>query len=454
MVAFGLYFFLQWNFDRGFFNYVNKQVLADLEELGEKLSGYYDEQKQWQSLEDNHMLWIHLQRDMQDKKNGARPEEWRERSHPHPPPVDPSWLGSRIMLLDAGKLRVIGGPPERMEIPPILQPIEMDGKTIGYLGIFQIKELLDAADLLFVEQQTEMFGWITLIMLGVSILLTFPVAIHLLRPIKNLTEGTQKLISGRFITRIPVTTSDELGRLSEHFNILAMTLEKNEKARQRWIADISHELRTPLAVVRGEIEALQDGVRKTGAETLDPLHSEVMHMQRLVNDLYELSMSDIGALTYKKIRVDPFGILLGTIELFEQRFADKDLELRITIPDDTMARTLLGDPDRLQQLFTNILENSLRYTDSPGMLDVSAEVSSLEVTISFEDSAPGVFEEQLPLLFDRLFRTDTSRSRESGGAGLGLAICTNIVEGHQGTITSYASPRGGLGIRIKIPLIL
>ena len=164
----------------------------------------------------------------------------------------------------------------------------------------------DARDLLFVEQQTKSFGIIAIIMLGISILLTFPITIHLLRPIKNLTQGTRDLIGGKYATRIPVVAKDELGLLSKDFNILAMTLDKNETARRQWIADISHELRTPLAVLRGEVEALQDGIREITSENIEPVHGEILHLQRLVNDLYELTMSDIGALTYKKVPMDPF----------------------------------------------------------------------------------------------------------------------------------------------------
>ncbi len=188
-----------------------------------------------------------------------------------------------------------------------------------------------------------------------------------------------------------------------------------------------------------------------GPATLDPLHSEIMHLQRLVNDLYELSMSDIGALTYKRVAVNPVGILGGTVELFEQRFLTKGIELAADLPEN-FPGSLLGDPDRLHQLFTNVLENSLRYTDVPGKLGVRITHDNEYVTIVFEDSSPGVGEAQLPKLFDKLFRADPSRNREGNGAGLGLAICLNIVEAHLGNITAYASPYGGLGIRIELPL--
>lgn len=458
IVAGGLFFFLQWNFDRGFLNYINSQDIKRLEKLEEKLTAYYQEEKGWDFIKENHHLWVELHRGLftpQHQLHGPGKGPKHPEGIKKPPmdrPMDPPGFGQRIILFDPDKKTLIGGgenPGQKLEM--VMRPIVYQSSTIGYLGLIPARELSEATDLHFVEQQTEAFALITLIMVIVSILLSFPVAVHLLRPIKHLTKGTQNLIGGKFTTRIPTTTRDELGLLTDHFNILALTLEKNEKARQRWIADISHELRTPLAVLRGEVEAFIDGVRKVGPKSMDPLHREILHLQRLVNDLYELSMSDIGALTYKKIPVNPLGILEGAIEIFEKRFTDKEIKLQATFPD-TKQVSLLADPDRLEQLFANLLENSIRYTDSPGRLEILAALDIKEITITFQDSSPGVEENQLSLLFERFFRTDPSRHRAGSGAGLGLGICTNIVKAHQGTITAHHSDIGGLAIRVTLPL--
>ena len=450
IVAFSFYLILQWNFDRGFLNYVNNQTLADMETLTDGLKEFYSEQSGWDSVKYDRQLWIDLHREMIHGKGGGRPVPGDPHFRPPPPHMDIEFLSARSVLLDSDKSHVIGGPPHA-EDAPILRPILSDDKIIGYLGLYPARELMDSRDLLFVEQQNKSFGFIVLIMFGVSILLTFPVTIHLMRPIKNLTQGTRELIGGKYATRIPILTKDELGRLSKDFNSLAMTLEKNEVARQHWIADISHELRTPLAILRGEVEALQDGIREISMDTLTPVHEEILHLHRLVNDLYELSMSDIGALTYKKVPLDPLGILEGSLELFEKRFAEKGVALELQGPTDDPIQ-MLGDPDRLHQLFTNIIENSLRYTDAPGKLAISARTSPNDFTMTYADSSPGVSEEQLPRLFERLYRTDPSRKRSGSGAGLGLAICTNIVEAHEGTIVASTSDLGGLKIDIMLPL--
>ena len=460
-VAVGLFFFLQWSFDRGFLNYVKSQELEQLDRLAYQLTGYYTQQGNWQFIAENHPLWQQVHRDTspfpQEKERGhLQDEKIFANIPPLPPrgilpPRAPRNLGPRIVLFDANKKWIIGGPADvNLRSNLTMRPIIHEEKTIGYLGLIPFSELSHSRDLLFVEQQTESFVLITIVMVGLSLLLTFPVTISLLRPINSLTRGTRQLIAGHFKTRIPVSTGDELGRLSDDFNILAKTLEKNEKNRQLWVADISHELRTPLAVLRGEVEALQDGIRQPEPDTIAALHGEIIHLERMVNDLYELSMSDIGALNYKRVEVNPAGILAGTIELFEQRVMQKGLELITELSDNTIC-SLVADPDRLHQLFTNLLENSLRYTDAPGIVKIKLEILKKLVVIHFQDSSPGVAPDQYARLFDRLYRVEESRNRDTGGAGLGLAICKNIVEAHQGTIDTDSSPFGGIWVKIQLP---
>lgn len=249
----------------------------------------------------------------------------------------------------------------------------------------------------------------------------------MLAPVKRLVDGTHKLAAGDFTTRVTPTSEDELGKLAQDFNQLASTLEKNQQMRRDFMADISHELRTPLAVLRGELEAIQDGVRKFTPETVASLQAEVGTLTKLVDDLHQLSMSDEGALAYQKAPVDLIPLLEVAGGAFRERFASRGLKLQFSLPDSI---TVFGDRDRLMQLFNNLLENSLRYTDSGGSLKISAEQHDKTVRLTFADSAPGVSDEQLQKLFERFYRTEGSRNRASGGSGLGLAICLNIVEAH------------------------
>lgn len=494
IVVAGMFGFMQWSFDRGFLEYVNTQELERLDEMVVALSMGYAEHGDWEFLRKNHELWHrytrpgrspseaqpgelrgqgrqerrpppHRQEDGfgerpwregpgerlgEDRRRPPEPGDRREGDRPPPPPADPREISPRVVLLDADREKIIGPLIEGLgELH--LRPITFGEKTIGYLGLLPAGELADAGDLLFVEQQSETFAFIALAMVAVSLLLGLPLINHLLVPIKALTRGTGQLTAGQYRLRIPVTSQDELGQLSRDFNILALTLEKNEKIRKKWVADISHELRTPLAVLRGEIEAIQDGVREATPQALEALHGEVLHLTRLVGDLYELSASDIGALSYKKVELDPVGVLEGVVELFRPRLAQKGIILDDGLPQERSV-TLLADPDRLQQLFTNLLENSLRYTDGEGKVEVGMEQGRGSVVFNVMDSAPTVPQGHLPKLFDYFYRVDESRSRARGGAGLGLAICKNIVEAHQGRIEARPSPLGGLWIRVEFPL--
>ena len=214
IVSVGLFFFLQWNFDRGFLNYVKSQELEQLDRLASQLTGYYSHQESWQFIAQNHPLWQKIHRDTSplpqvEKRRGHEVEKsFPTRPHMPPPgflpPRAPRDLGPRIVLFDADKKYIIGGPagptlPSNLS----MRPITHEGKAIGYLGLIPFTELSHSRDLLFVEQQTESFVLITILMVGLSLLLTFPVTISLLRPIKSLTQGTQQLIAGYFKTRIP-----------------------------------------------------------------------------------------------------------------------------------------------------------------------------------------------------------------------------------------------------------
>lgn len=462
-----LFLFLQWNFDRGFLNYVNRQETKELAHLTKLLSEQFGENDNWLFMVDNHKLWIQLHSIIEGKQNPfvfhrqrrenrADAPPFHDKSQaplqyfePPPPPKGASLLGPRLILLNADKQKIIGGPiQDKKNIT--LYPISYKNSTVGYLGVVPVQELSEAGDLLFVEQQKWSFAVVTAVMVIFSFLVSFLVTSHLIRPINELIEGTRKLIEGWLSTRIPITTRDELGTLSEHFNNLANTLEENEKARQIWVADISHELRTPLAILQGEVEAMQDGIQKTDAQSLAGLHGEILHMGRLVNDLYELSMTDIGALNYKKTNIDLCQLLMEIVDLFEPRFLKKGITLTM-VPQEPPAVKLMADPDRMQQLFTNVLENSLRYTFPPGKIEIHVTWTPETISFQFMDSKPGLLPEQLPHVFDRLFRAETSRNRKTGGAGLGMAICKNIIEAHQGQVLAEDSPFGGLQITIILP---
>jgi len=266
-----------------------------------------------------------------------------------------------------------------------------------------------------------------------------------------MAAATRELTSGKYSVRVPVSSSDELGQLARDFNAMALTLEKNEKARRQWVADISHELRTPLSVLRGEIEALIEGVRTVTPDAVRSLHAETLRLSRLVDDLYQLALSDLGALTYRKENFDIAEILREAIEPYKAEFSGKSIALDTDIAQG-LKPFVFADAERMNQLFSNLLDNSLKYTDPGGKLVIRLTCNDGLAIADFEDSAPGVAGPEMENLFERLYRVEGSRNRSSGGAGLGLAICRNIVEAHAGTISANPSPLGGVLMRVTLPV--
>jgi two-component system sensor histidine kinase BaeS len=363
--------------------------------------------------------------------------------------LDLTDLGLRLALLNADKEFVAGN--RQYGDDAVLKPIIIaSGETVGWLSITPSSELVDTVDIQFKEQQNNTAIIISYISIFFAAVVAVLFAQHLLRPIKLLVDATREVTAGKFDTRIEVTGVDEIGQLQQDFNSLARTLEKNEQSRRQWIADISHELRTPMAVLLGEVEALQDGVRKPSLQNLQSLHSEIVRVNQLIADLYQLSMSDIGALDYRKEPIEIADVLERVVTTFADKLRSTGIDVSI---ECIHSPWIFADSQRVFQLFSNLLQNTLRYTNEGGRCVISCEYADQRVTVNWQDSAPGVPDHLLEHLFERLFRAEESRSRASGGAGLGLAICKNITEAHDGEITVHHSPLGGLWFQITFPAL-
>lgn len=373
---------------------------------------------------------------------GPSPRDgWREPppGFHHPPP---------IALYDAGRHRIAGYPP-----PPgtPLHALSSGGKLVGWLSVARPGGPFYAADQRFQMQQSRA-TWVIVIAAAVlSALVSMVLARLILAPVRRIVRATHRLAEGQYAVRVPERGSDELSQLAGDFNRLAESLAAAERARRNFIADISHELRTPLAVLRGEIEALEDGVRRPDAGTFASLQAEIALLSKLIDDLHELSLADIGALSFEMIAVDLARVAEIAAESFVDRLGAKRIALETRIPAGPVL--VSGDPHRLAQLLQNLLENALRYTDAGGSVRVAVGASGRHVQLDVLDSHPGVPEPMLGQVFERLFRVDASRSRQSGGSGLGLALCKHIVEAHGGSIAARRSPLGGLWIMMLFPLL-
>jgi two-component system sensor histidine kinase BaeS len=327
-------------------------------------------------------------------------------------------------------------------------PITLDGGVVGVLRLEPMQQIGGATDIAFAQSQSH-----SAIVAGVAILigallLSFALARWLLAPVRALASGTRALADGDFSRRIDSSRNDELGALSRDFDHLAATLERHRDARRQWGADIAHELRTPLSILRGEIQALQDGVRPFSPQALESLQSECGRLGALIEDLYQLSLADAGALDYWFENIEFDELIRESVAAHRDAFAAAGLTVEENIESPL---TINGDARRLSQLLDNLLTNSRRYTDAPGRIRVNAVVERDAVRLIVEDSAPGVPASALPRIFERLFRVEQSRSRAAGGAGLGLAIGKAIVDAHRGTIAAEPSALGGLRVTIELP---
>ncbi|TXH67561.1 MAG: HAMP domain-containing protein [Thiothrix sp.] len=439
--------FVHFQFRYTYLEFVRQQETEHLQQLRAALMAYYAKHGSWDNLKKDRRQWFLLQRSMREQAEAD--------STDLPPAPSINRLTQfdvrrRTVLLDVNH-QVIQGI--QLKDPPDLEyKLEWNQQLVGYLGLYQRTGFSESSeDAKFLEKQNKTLFIIALMTLLGSILVAFLLARQLVRPIQRLRHSTSELADGNYATRIAEVGGDELGLLSSDFNQLAQRLQHNEQARQQWIQDIAHELRTPLSILRGEIEAIQDGINQADESTIHSLHQEALHLQRLVEDLYTLSMSDSGALTYHKTAVDLIKVLEESLNQFEYSFAEAGLSLEQQLPTEPQI-LIQADEQRLQQLFHNLLKNTLRYTDAPGKLIVAVQLQEPFAAIRFTDTAPGVPDEALPHLFERLFRVENSRNRLTGGSGIGLSICHNIVEAHGGSIQAMHSPLGGLQILIKLPL--
>ncbi len=428
-------------FQNSFRNYI--QTLEDqaVTEISNRLVEYYQANGSWKKLSQERNEWRNLVQQSFRKSFDESPKSGKPTRANKPHPM------RRLSLKDTNDRLILGRPHSNSETTwrPLLSP---DGDTIGYLGLENRKTIGNDFDRRFARQQTLQVIWISAIGFILSALITIPFSGYLVRPIKRINAATKQLTQGNLDISLQVSSRDELGKLSSDFNQLAKVLKLNLEARQQWVTDISHELRTPVANLQAEIEAALDGIRPVGKKLLTSLHQELTRLQKLVSDLHVLSLSDTGSMSYQMASVDLSTLLASYLEGQKYLLAQQEIQLNWNIPP---ILNMTGDTLRLGQLFENLMQNSQRYTDTPGSILVTAKSSFENIEIIWSDSSPSVNSQELPKLFDRLYRVDPSRNRESGGSGLGLSIAKNIVEAHDGTIEARHSDLGGLSILVSLP---
>ncbi|MBO1254543.1 HAMP domain-containing protein [Alteromonas sp. 5E99-2] len=441
----------RWSFQQGFFEFTKGLEEQRLQRLADDLIfRYRQNDESWQFIRANS-----LGESLSDSHHPGPPRGPIGGQNRRPPPRGvpehrnrDSQIGPLITLYSNEGDWLSGVKDKRRVDAMLVHPILLNGKPIGELVSWPPAKESDDLSSRFLQQQLNtnlLIGSICLLIAG---LIAWALTLFLLRPIRELQTSISTLANGQY--KLPEFNgrNDELGNLMKNVEHLADTLHKTREAKNEWFASISHELRTPLTVLMGEIEVLQAGIRPFDKSTLSSLEQEIKMLERLVGDLYQLSLSDIGGLKYTFELINFSEVVQGACDSLSTKYESKGLLLIRPKCGDIMC---MGDPTRLLQLVVNILNNSLLYTDAPGQTRLTLEQQRDTICLQIEDSAPGVQLSDCSALFEPLFRLDTARTRKGSGAGLGLAICRNIVKAHRGKITASPSEQGGLKIVVTIP---
>lgn len=268
------------------------------------------------------------------------------------------------------------------------------------------------------------------------------------KPLRDMARATQQMSRGDYSQRVHTDSRDEVGRLAEAFNQMAAELEGLERLRRDLLANVSHELKTPIAAIRAHLENLLEGVEQPDRETLQVMLTQSERLSALVEQVLDLSRLDSGAasMTFEPVALSS----IADQVIAEVGIARRDREVRVHARIDPALPAAKADRARLQQVLFNLLDNAVRLTPPGGEVSVGARAESKHLEIFVDDRGPGIPGEKIPLVFERFYRADASRSRPDGGAGLGLAIARSIVEAHGGRIG--AEPRIGGGMRFWFTL--
>ncbi|ETX06592.1 sensor histidine kinase [Candidatus Entotheonella palauensis] len=290
--------------------------------------------------------------------------------------------------------------------------------------------------------------WASLLALTCTLLFSFFLTRQVLRPLSQMTAITAQLAAGQYTERVKITTQDEVGQLGEAFNHMADSLERIEQLRRRLVSDVAHELRTPLTNVRGYLEALRDGVVEPSTETFEVLYEETLRLVKLVEALLQLTKAEAAHMTLDLQEVAVRDLVDQTLALFQAPFEAKGIQLTSSVAADV--ETIWADSDKVSQALHNLLQNALQYASPRGLVNLSVRrQAGCLWTVS--NSGEIIPEGDLNLIFERFYRGEKSRSREHGGAGIGLAIVKELVQAHRGQV-GVSSADGITHVWFRLPM--
>ncbi|WP_159124147.1 MULTISPECIES: sensor histidine kinase efflux regulator BaeS [Acinetobacter] len=353
-------------------------------------------------------------------------------------------LSSRLSLYDAKRRFVVG---EASDEQISYRPIMVENQVVGYLGLKPVLDQDDALSINFFSNQKRYLFLVYGLSILASLIAALLLATYFKKPIQRLLNGTRELTRGNYQHQVKVKRNDELGDLSNELNQLAVILDQHETSRRQWVADTSHELKTPLAVLQAQIEAMQDGIRKPTPEHFASMLAQVTSLKKLTQDLAALAQADAQQLQFYYATVNPWEVVQQELMNFQPKFEQADL--KVTIEGDGAEVEL--DLDRFKQIVANLLSNSIRYTEAGGQVHIHTEQNEKEWTLYVDDSPFGLTDEQLARIGERFYRVDDSRTRATGGTGLGLALSCKITQAMGGSLSFAHSPLGGLRCKLSFP---
>jgi two-component system sensor histidine kinase BaeS len=455
-----------WNLRNGFSDYLATRDVERLEQFASLVSENAERAGGIASLEAKGMGLQELFREFGRGQGLPPPRALRDampspKDHgifsPPPPPPLPQPIDSMDAFKDRVAVYGLDGQARFGRALPhdahdtVERPVRRGNEVVAVVRMMKLKPVPTEVEVRFLNTQYQSIIAVACVLLLVALIGAFWISGHWVRPLIAVQAATEKIAQGEFDTRLDVTRSDEIGDAMRNINQMAAGLKKLEGARRQWIADMSHELRTPLTVLRGEIDALIDGVIALTPQAMRSLREEVLQLNALVDDLHLLAMSDLKALPCYFEEVDAARLLDGMVQRFALRATQLGLTLKLDLePESPMV--VRWDAKRMEQLVGNLLDNSLRYTDAPGQVRVRLRSGDEnKVVMEVEDTSPGVSGNDLLRIFEPLYRADAARGRSTGGSGLGLAICEQIAKAHHGVIRAEASALGGVLFHLELP---
>lgn len=385
-----------------------------------------------------------LKKDGKDDKPDSKlnlPEQGKKRFVSIP---DRLGLSSRLSLYDE-KQQFIVGEPATDQIS--FRPIIVGDQVVGYLGLKPVLDQDDASSINFFSNQKRYLLLVYALTVLSSLIAALLMATYFKKPIQRLLKATLELTRGNYQHQVVIKRNDELGDLSNQLNHLADILHQHEESRRQWVADTSHELKTPLAVLQAQIEAMQDGIRKATPEHLDAMMRQVSSLKKLTQDLADLAQADAQQLKCYFAEVNPWDVVLQEVENFKATFEQHQLD--VTLSGEGALLSL--DRDRFKQIIVNLLGNCVRYTEQGGKIQIHTQQNEQQWILYVDDSPLGMTDEQLARLGERFYRVDDSRTRSTGGTGLGLALSCKLAQALGGSLTFDHSPLGGLRCVLTFP---